>query len=53
MSNGILRDCEFASSDEIEEAIARAWDDSVQSVFPIWRGHPAWVIENGGEQVCE
>jgi hypothetical protein len=40
MLNGVLKDREFNSNDEIEEAIAKVWDeftfDEVQSVFHNW-----------------
>jgi hypothetical protein len=53
----ILKDREFNSNDEIEQAIAEAWNDltvdEVQSVFQNWTSRLAWVIENGGEYVHE
>jgi hypothetical protein len=53
MLKGIQTDQEFNSSDEIEEAITRIWDDltfdNVQSIFQNWISCPAWVIENRGE----
>jgi hypothetical protein len=37
MLKGVLKDCEFNSSDEIEKVITKAWDeltfDEVQRVF--------------------
>jgi hypothetical protein len=57
MWKGILKDLEFKSGDEIEEAIAKFWDgftfDEVQSVFHNWMNRPAWVFENGGEYIIE
>jgi hypothetical protein len=57
MLNGILKDQEFNSSDDIEEAITKAWDDltfdDVQSVFQNWMSHLAWIIENAGEDAHE
>jgi hypothetical protein len=53
----ILKDREFHSSDEIQQAIAEAWNDLTvdedQSVFQNWMSRLAWVIENGGEYVHE
>jgi hypothetical protein len=50
MLNGVLKDREFYSSDAIEEAITKVWDeltfDEVQSVFRNWTSRRAWVIEN-------
>jgi hypothetical protein len=49
----ILKDCEFNSNDEIEEAITLAWNDlnfdDVHRVFDNWMNRLAWVIKNGGE----
>jgi hypothetical protein len=46
-----LKDQEFNSSDEIEEAIPRVWDDltfdDIQSVFQNWMSHLAWVSRTG------
>jgi hypothetical protein len=57
MLKGILKDQEFNSSDEIEEAITRPWDDltfdNVQSVFQNWMILLAWIIENRGEYAHE
>jgi hypothetical protein len=57
MLKGILRDREFHSRDEIEEAIKMGWDDltfnEVQSVFHDWMNRLRWVIENGGEYITE
>jgi hypothetical protein len=51
MLKGVLKDCEFNSSDEIEEAITKAWDeltfDEVQSVFHNGMSHLASGIEWG------
>jgi hypothetical protein len=48
-----LKDREFNSSDEIEEAIAKVWDeltfDEVQSAFHNWLSRLAWVIANERE----
>jgi hypothetical protein len=53
----ILRDWEFSSNDEIEDAIAQVWNavtfDDVQSVFRDWIRRLAWVAENDGEYVSE
>jgi hypothetical protein len=57
MLKGVLKDREFNSSDEIQEAIMKEWDelifDEVQSVFHNWMSRLAWVIENGGEYIIE
>jgi hypothetical protein len=57
MLKGILKDREFASSEEIEVAIAGVWNDltsdDMQSVFPNWMSRLSWVIENGGEYIPE
>jgi hypothetical protein len=54
---GILKDREFHSHDEIEEAITIAWNDrtfdEVQSVFHNWMNRLRWVIENGIEYIVE
>jgi hypothetical protein len=48
---------EFSSSNKIEEAIAKIWDeftfDEVQSVFHNWMSRLAWVIGNGGEYTTD
>jgi hypothetical protein len=53
MLTGILKDQGFDSSDEIQEAITRIWDDlnfgNDQSVFQNWMSRLACVSENGGE----
>jgi hypothetical protein len=57
MLKGILKDREFHSHDEIEEAISMAWNDltfdDVQSVFHSWMNRLRWVIEGGGEYISE
>jgi histone-lysine N-methyltransferase SETMAR len=57
MLKEVLKDREFSSSDEIEEAITKVWDDltfdQVQSVFHEWIRRLTWVIENGGEYIIE
>jgi hypothetical protein len=57
MLKEILKDREFHSHDEIEEAITMAWNgltfDEVQSVFHNWMNRLRWVIENGGEYITE
>jgi hypothetical protein len=57
MLKGILKDREFHSHDEIEEAITMAWNDltfhEVQSVFHNWMNQLRWVIENGAEYITE
>jgi histone-lysine N-methyltransferase SETMAR len=54
---GILKDHEFTSSGEIEEAITKKWNeltfDDVRSFHRNWVNHPASVIENGGPYVHE
>jgi hypothetical protein len=54
---GILKDREFHSHDEIEEAITMAWNDltfdEVQSVSHNGMNRLKWVIENGGEYTPE
>jgi hypothetical protein len=51
MLKGILKDQEFHSHDEIEEAIPMTRNDltfdEVQSVFHNWKNRFGWVIENG------
>jgi hypothetical protein len=53
----ILRDREFSSSDESEDAIAQVWNnltfDDIQSVFWDWIRRFAWVAENDGEYIGE
>jgi hypothetical protein len=53
----VLKDCEFNSSDEIERAATKGWDeltfDEVHSVFHNWLNHLALVIENGGDCFIE
>jgi hypothetical protein len=57
MLKGIVKDREFHSHDENEEAITMAWNDltfdEVQSVFHNWMNRLRWVIENGGESIPE
>jgi hypothetical protein len=57
MSKGVSKDRELSWSDEIEEAITKAWTeftfDEVQSVFHNWTSRFAWVIENGREYMIE
>jgi hypothetical protein len=57
MLKGILKDREFHSHDEIEEAITMAWKgltfNEVQSVFYKWMNWLRWVIENEGEYITE
>jgi hypothetical protein len=54
---GIMKDGEFRSHEEIEEAITVAWNDlafeDVQSIFYDWMRHLAWVIEHEGEYLLE
>jgi histone-lysine N-methyltransferase SETMAR len=54
---GILKDREFHSHGEIEQAITMARNDltfgEVQSVFHNWINRHRWVIENGGEYITE
>jgi hypothetical protein len=53
MLKRVLRDHQFDSSNEIEEAIriTKVWDefffDEVQTVFHNWMSRLAWVIEDG------
>jgi hypothetical protein len=53
----ILRDREFSSSDEIDDAIAQVWDDiifgDVQSAFRNWTWCPVWVAENDEDSISE
>jgi hypothetical protein len=57
MLKEILKDREFHSHDEIEEAITMDWSnltfDDVQSVFQNWMNRLRWLIENGGEYITE
>jgi hypothetical protein len=57
MLKGILKDREFHSHDEIEDAMTMAWNDltfdEVQSVFHNWMNRLRWVIENGGEYIIK
>jgi hypothetical protein len=50
---GILKGREFTSSEEMEQAITRVWNDlafdHVQRVFRNWMSRLSWVIENGRE----
>jgi hypothetical protein len=50
-----MKDREFHSHDEIEEAITVAWNDlsfeEVQSIFYDWMPSLAWVIEHEGEYI--
>jgi histone-lysine N-methyltransferase SETMAR len=54
---GIMKDGEFYSHEEIEEAITVAWNDlifeDVQSIFYDWMRRLAWVIEHEGEYILE
>jgi hypothetical protein len=55
MLTGVLKDREFNSSDEIEEAITKVWDeltfDEGQSISHNWTSRLARVIENMGEYI--
>jgi hypothetical protein len=57
MLKRVLKDRECNSSDEIEEAIMKVWDeltfDEMHSVFHNWMNRFAWIIENGGEFIAE
>jgi hypothetical protein len=57
VSTGVLKHRKFDSSDEIEEAMTKVWDertfDEVKSVFHNWASGLAWVIENRGEHIIE
>jgi hypothetical protein len=52
-----MKDREFHSHDEIEEAITVAWNDltfeDVQSIFYNGMHRLAWVIEHEGEYILE
>jgi hypothetical protein len=52
-----MKDCEFHSHDEIEEAITVAWNDltfeDVPSVFYNWMRRLALVVENEREYIFE
>jgi hypothetical protein len=49
----ILRDREFSSSDEIEDAIPQAWNhltfDDVRGEFRDWIRPLVWIAENDGD----
>jgi hypothetical protein len=53
----ILRDREFSSSDETEDAITQGWNDltfhDVQRVIRDWNQRLPWVVENDGEYISE
>jgi hypothetical protein len=57
MLKGALKDHEYNSSDEIEEAVVKVWDgltfDEMQTVFYNWMSRLAWVDEIGGEYIIE
>jgi hypothetical protein len=57
MLKGVLKNREFHSHDEIEEAITMVWNDltfnEVQSIFHHWMNRFRWVIENGREYITE
>jgi hypothetical protein len=57
MLKQILRDREFSSSDEIEDAIAQVWNDltfdDVPSVIRDWIRHLAWVAERDRKHISE
>jgi hypothetical protein len=52
-----MKDREFHSHDEIEEAIMVAWNDftfeDVQGIFYHWMRRLALVLENQGEYILE
>jgi hypothetical protein len=52
-----MKDRDFHSQDEIEEAITVAWNDltfeDVQSVFYDWMRRLVWVIEHEREYILE
>jgi hypothetical protein len=52
-----MKDGEFHSHEEIEEAITMAWNDltfeDVQSIFYDWMCPLAWVTEHEGEYILE
>jgi hypothetical protein len=54
---GIMKDREFHSHEETQEAITVAWNDltveDVQSIFYDWMRCLAWVIEHEGEYTLE
>jgi histone-lysine N-methyltransferase SETMAR len=54
---GIMKDREFHSHEEIEEAITAAWNNltfqDVQSIFYDWTRPLAWVTEHEGEYILE
>jgi hypothetical protein len=57
MLKQILRDREFSSSGETEDAIAQVWNDltvdDVHGVFRDWIRRLVWVAENDGKYVSE
>jgi hypothetical protein len=57
MLKRVFKDCKFNSSNEIEEAITKGWDEftfyEVQSGFHNWTSHFARAVENGGEHIIE
>jgi hypothetical protein len=57
MLKGVLRDGNFNSSDEIEKAITKIWDeftfDELHRAIHNWMGRFAWFIGNGGEYIIE
>jgi hypothetical protein len=52
-----MKDRQFHSHDDIEEAITVAWDDltfeEVQSIFYDWMRRLAWVIQHKGKYILE
>jgi hypothetical protein len=52
-----MKDREFHSHEEIEEAITVAWDDltfeDVQRIFYDWMRGLVWVIEHEEEYILE
>jgi hypothetical protein len=52
-----MKDGEFYSQEELEEANTLAWNhltfEDVQSIFYDWMQPLAWVIEHGGEYILE
>jgi hypothetical protein len=57
MLKGILKDREFHSHDEIEEAIKVAWSElifnEVKSIFHNWMNRLRWLVETTGEYITE
>jgi hypothetical protein len=49
---GIIKDREFHSHEEIEEATRVGWND-VQSIFYDWMRRLASVIEHDGDYILE